>query len=67
MAGFWKHGNNKFTIMKLNAKNIMPAFLIVLSAFFISGCVEHRYYREHHDHSPEWHHHHDHVDVNIHN
>lgn len=54
--------------MKLNLKSFMPVFLIVMSVFVVSGCVEHRYYHEHHRHSPEWERRHQpHVDVNIHN
>jgi len=45
------------------------AFVGVMGVF-ASGCVEHRYYHEHHQHSPEWsnrHHREPGVDVNIHN
>lgn len=55
----------------MNTKNILPLFLIVMSTLFISSCVEHRYYHEHHRHSPEYYHRHNmpepRVDVDIHN
>jgi hypothetical protein len=54
--------------MKLIVRSAMSLSVIAFMAIFMSGCVEHRYYHEHHDHSPGWHHRHDpHVDVNIHN
>jgi hypothetical protein len=56
--------------MKLIIKSAMSLSVIAIMAIFMSGCVEHRYYRDHHDHSPEWHHRHHsepRVDVNIHN
>ena len=57
-------------MMNLHQRNILPAFLLILSVLFMSSCVERRYYREHHDHSPKWHHRHDprpRVEVNIRN
>ena len=43
---------------------------ISMISVFASGCIEHRYYREHHDHSPDWynrHHRESRIDVDIHN
>ncbi len=46
--------------------------LLGLVSFFMTGCVEHRYYRENHHHSPDYYHRHHQeppsgVDINIHN
>jgi hypothetical protein len=54
--------------MKTNLSKVLSVFLIVGIVIFGSGCVEHRYYREHHEHSPEYiQRHQPHVDVDIHN
>jgi hypothetical protein len=53
----------KFKLNKIFA--FIAAVVIIIST---SGCVEHRYYREHHEHSPEYiHRHQPRVDVDIHN
>ena len=57
--------------MKLVANSILSLSVIAVMAIFMSGCVEHRYYREHHRHTTEYYHRHNmpepRVDVNIHN
>jgi hypothetical protein len=41
--------------MKKHTKNILGAFLLlVLAGIFSTGCVEHRYYHEHHYHTRGW-------------
>ncbi len=55
--------------MKIVLKSVQSLFALAIVVAFMSGCVEHRYYREHHRHSPEYNHRHHlpEVDVNIHN
>ncbi|MFI5186649.1 MAG: hypothetical protein ACHQF0_07995 [Chitinophagales bacterium] len=47
-------------------------FVTLFIAFFLPGCVEHRYYRQNHRHSESYEHHHHRsphtgVDIDIHN
>ena len=57
--------------MKKRVKNVIGLLTFIsLMSVFASGCIEHRYYREHHDHSPSWynrHHRESRVDIDIHN
>jgi len=59
----------KIVIMKNNVRNLFGAFLLlVIAGLTTTGCIEHRYYHEHHQHSPEYiHRHQPRVDVDIHN
>jgi len=60
-----------FTVNYKMKKNIFSFLVILLSGFFITGCVEHHYYQENHHHSDRYYHHHHHrspgVDIDIHN
>lgn len=51
------------------AKLMSFVLAILFMGAITSGCVERRYYREHHDHSPRYYERHPRprVDVNIHN
>ncbi len=54
--------------MKLAIKSTLSVLAFACMMAFTSGCVEHRYYREHHEHSPHYiERHRPSVDVNIHN
>jgi hypothetical protein len=59
--------------MKEQIKKIGCLLALSISlTLFLSGCVEHRYYHEHHRHSPEYYHRHHMpppagVDIDIHN
>jgi len=59
--------------MKNNLKRIVGAFFLLSTiSIFMTGCIEHRYYRENHHHSPDYEHRHHRttgagVDVEIHN
>jgi hypothetical protein len=44
--------------MKTNLARFLSVLSMLAVLLFSSGCVEHRYYREHHEHSPEYNHHH---------
>jgi hypothetical protein len=45
--------------MQDNLKKVSALCMFVVAmAFFMTGCVEHRYYRTHHQHSPEYYHRH---------
>jgi len=52
--------------MKTILKNVLSVCLLVSIIAGMSGCVERRYYHEHHVHSPEYVQRH-HVAVEIHN
>jgi len=57
--------------MKLAINSVLSVLVIAFMITFTSGCVEHRYVRQHHRHTPEYYHRHNmpepRVDVNIHN
>ena len=57
--------------MKAVLKKIPSLFAIAIIVAFLSGCVEHRYYAEHHRHTPRYYHRHNmpepRVEVEIHN
>jgi hypothetical protein len=57
--------------MKLVVKSFLCLLIISFVAICMSGCVEHRYYREHHRHTPRYYHRHNmpepRVDIDIHN
>jgi uncharacterized membrane protein YidH (DUF202 family) len=57
--------------MKSATKSIGVLLVIVSTIAATTGCVEHRYYREHHRHRPEYYRRHHQpeprIDVNIHN
>ncbi|MEP7279892.1 MAG: hypothetical protein ABI813_14675 [Bacteroidota bacterium] len=57
--------------MKLVEKSLFSLLAMAIMAIFMTGCVEHRYYREHQRHTPRYYHRHHmpepRVDINIHN
>ena len=57
--------------MKAVLKIVPSLFAIAIIVAFLSGCVEHRYYAEHHRHTPRYYHRHNmpepRVEVEIHN
>lgn len=58
--------------MKVVVSNFLLVFVIVVMVVFASGCMEPRYYHEHHEHSDRYYHQHPHrhragLDINIHN
>ena len=67
----YQQNQYKIIIMKNNLNNALFGILMVVIVVLTSGCLEHRYYRVHHQHSPEYgqRHHREraNVDIDIHN